>query len=269
MAYRRRARTDYIVWHCSATRPNHNVTAAEIDGWHKRQGWPGIAYAKFIRRDGTVEDGADINACAYHAGGHWNNISVGIAYAGGVSQNDYRIPEDNRTPAQTAALIAETRKMLAMFPGAKVIGHNAVAQKACPSFDWIKVCKEYNLPYADLRKPKKSAAAMFFGGVGAAGANEAPDSPTRTGLLDNFDPEVALAPVTNFLSPVISTATTGWFVTAAKIGLGAIAVAGAAFAAYRTYRLIERALSARNAPEPLLETVPDYVPDDVNNQPGT
>lgn len=247
MGYFRRARTDYIVWHCSATRPNHNVTAAEIDGWHKRQGWPGIAYAKFIRRDGTVENGADINACAYHAGGHWNNISVGICYAGGVNQNDWRIPEDNLNPAQEAALIRETREMLKRWPNAKVIGHNAVAQKACPSFDWIKMCKKHGLPYEDLRNPKRSITKITASAIGAAGANEMPDSPTRTGLLDNFDPQLVLAPVSNTLSSFAGPEAVGYLATAAKFGLAAISITIAAFTIYRTFKMISKWNSARKA----------------------
>ena len=248
MGYYKRARTDYIVWHCSATRPNHDVTAKEIDGWHKRQGWPGIAYAWFIRRDGTLEKGADEDACAYHAGGHWNNISLGICYAGGVNQQNWTQPEDNLNAAQEATLIAKTRELLAKYPGAKVIGHNAVAQKACPSFDWIAKCKKYDLPYADLRKPKRSAIATLVSGTGAAAANELPSSPTRTGLLDGIDPQTALAPVTNILTEAVGPGASGLIPTVAKFGLAAIAIVTAAFAIYRVVSTFRKWQEARNAP---------------------
>ena len=48
-----RKATDYIVIHCSATRPSQDIDAKEIDRWHRSRGWLKIGYHKVLKRDGT------------------------------------------------------------------------------------------------------------------------------------------------------------------------------------------------------------------------
>lgn len=50
-------------------------------------------------------------------------------------------PKDTRTPAQLKAMGAYVKDFHRRFPGVRIIGHNEVAAKACPSFDvqkWLK-----------------------------------------------------------------------------------------------------------------------------------
>ena len=47
-----------IIIHCSAVRPDQTSSAAQIDTWHRQQGWKlGIGYHYVIRRDGEIEPG--------------------------------------------------------------------------------------------------------------------------------------------------------------------------------------------------------------------
>jgi N-acetylmuramoyl-L-alanine amidase len=137
-----RKSTDYLVIHCAATRPSQNIGAKDIDRWHRAQGWLCIGYAKVIRRDGTIENGRDENVPGAHVGGH-NHNSVGVCMAGGVSEHDVNVPENNFTPAQFASLEKVLREWLKKWPNAKVLGHKDFPKvaKACPSFEAIAWAK--------------------------------------------------------------------------------------------------------------------------------
>lgn len=146
MAYksntRKRASTDYLVVHCAATKPSADIGAADIDRWHRKQGWACIGYHFVIRRDGTVEEGRELDVIGAHVSGH-NENSVGICLAGGVSEKDVNVAENNFTPAQFASLKKLLADLRAKYPKAVIQGHRDFpgVAKACPSFDakgWAK-----------------------------------------------------------------------------------------------------------------------------------
>ncbi len=127
---------DTIILHCSATPPDMDIGAAEIDIWHKGRGWKRIGYHFVIRRNGTVERGRPLAQIGAHVEGH-NRRTIGICLVGGVRDHGAHPPaENNFTPAQWAALRALVVDLLGHFPKAGVIGHHDVEpHKACPSFD--------------------------------------------------------------------------------------------------------------------------------------
>lgn len=127
-----RKETKLIIVHCAATPPNMDIGRKEINEWHVNKGWSGIGYHFVIRRNGKVEIGRAIEEIGAHAEGY-NSVSVGVCLVGGV--NDKNIPEANFTPAQWAALTDLLKKLKGKYPKAKIIGHNEVAKKACPSFN--------------------------------------------------------------------------------------------------------------------------------------
>lgn len=122
-----------IIIHCTATPRGRDVTAADVDRWHRAAGMDGIGYHYLVRLDGTVERGRPLWRAGAHCRGH-NAASVGVAYAGGV-EADGVTPADTRTPAQRAALAALVERLRGRFPGAGVWGHRDFARKACPCFD--------------------------------------------------------------------------------------------------------------------------------------
>src|SRR3546814_19322645 len=95
-----------IVVHCSATREGQPHTAADIDRWHRAQGWNGIGYHWVVRLDGTVEIGRPQPIAGSHVKGH-NAPSIGVVYVGGLAANGVT-PQDNRQPA--TKLRREARK---------------------------------------------------------------------------------------------------------------------------------------------------------------
>jgi len=145
----------YIVIHYTATPVERDFTAADIDAMHKRRGWRGIGYHKYIRKSGLVEDGRPLRERGAHVKGH-NHHSVGICYEGGVFQDDPNTGRDTRTAAQRESMERVIRDMLARYPGAKVVGHRDMpgAATQCPGFDveawWADVQRKRDTRHAGL-----------------------------------------------------------------------------------------------------------------------
>jgi N-acetylmuramoyl-L-alanine amidase len=136
-----RASTDYLVVHCSAT-GNQKVTAADIDRWHRKQGWVCLGYHFVIQRDGTLEEGRKEEAIGAHVAGH-NHNSIGICMVGGVDANDPTKAKNNFTEEQFKTLELLLKHLKAKYPKAVIQGHRDFpnVKKACPSFsvaDWLK-----------------------------------------------------------------------------------------------------------------------------------
>ena len=136
-----RKKTDYIVLHCSATRPSQDIDAKEIDRWHRARGWLKIGYSFVITRGGKQEIGRELNEIGAHAKGY-NHKSVGICLVGGVTEDDHTKPENNFTPVQWETLDKLLRKLTDKFPKATIIGHNQISKKDCPSFDVQEYLKD-------------------------------------------------------------------------------------------------------------------------------
>jgi len=130
---------DLLVVHCADTYASMDIGRNEIDTWHRERGWIGIGYHYVIRRDGTIEKGRPDQTAGAHVEGH-NYNSLGICMVGGKGANN--APADNFTPEQYEGLKELISKLLAVYPEAKVVGHNDLnPHKACPCFsvkDWLK-----------------------------------------------------------------------------------------------------------------------------------
>lgn len=147
----------HIVVHYSATYPDQNTTAADIDQMHRASGWAGIGYHYFIRRDGMVERGRPETELGAHVGAQ-NTGKIGICWAGGLDRAtgpDHGV--NNMTREQEKSLIALIWDILTRHPGAEVVGHLDLAATQCPGFDvrtwWAGVS-------AAPVKPKPTAAII-------------------------------------------------------------------------------------------------------------
>lgn len=136
----------YLVIHCTATPEGREVSADEIRRWHTSpvsaggRGWKQVGYTDLIHLNGSVERLVANNEDAWvddweitNGAKGYNSVSRHVVYAGGTS--DGKTPKDTRTPAQKAALEKYVKDFHAAHPKVKIIGHNQVAAKACPSFD--------------------------------------------------------------------------------------------------------------------------------------
>lgn len=121
-----------IILHCSATREGQEFDINDIRRWHvEENGWEDVGYHYFIKLDGTVQPGRDIEKIGAHCKGH-NRNSIGICYCGGVDVNGN--PKDTRTIKQIASMHILLKQLKEQFPDATVHCHNEFANKACPSF---------------------------------------------------------------------------------------------------------------------------------------
>lgn len=143
----------YLVIHCTATREGREVSAAEIRRWHTSpvsaggRGWKQVGYTDLVHLNGSVERLVANNEDAWvddweitNGAKGYNSVSRHVVYAGGVAA-DGKTAKDTRTTAQKAALEKYVKDFHAAHPKVKIIGHNQVAAKACPSFDvqaWLR-----------------------------------------------------------------------------------------------------------------------------------
>lgn len=142
----------YLIIHCTATPAGREITSAQIREWHtapapRGRGWKQVGYTDMIHLDGKIErltknneddvvDGWEITNGAVG----YNSKSRHIVYVGGV-EKDGKTQADTRTPAQLTALADYVKDFNKRFPDVKIIGHNEVSAKACPSFNvqnWLK-----------------------------------------------------------------------------------------------------------------------------------
>ncbi len=139
------AKLQYLVIHCTATPEGREVSAADIRRWHTSpapvgRGWKQVGYTDLFHLDGCVErlvaNNEDANVDPWeitNGATGYNSISRHIVYAGGCDAG--MKPKDTRTAAQKEALRKYVLDFHARHPAVKIVGHNQLAAKACPSFD--------------------------------------------------------------------------------------------------------------------------------------
>jgi len=142
----------YLVIHCTATPEYREISSADIRRWHTSpaskggRGWKQVGYTDMIHLDGTVERLVENNEDGWvdsweitNGVAGYNSVSRHLVYVGGVDANGK--PKDTRTMQQKVALGNYVLKFARQHPQTKIVGHNMLANKACPSFDveqWLK-----------------------------------------------------------------------------------------------------------------------------------
>lgn len=141
------AKLQYLVIHCTATPEGREVSAADIRRWHTSpapagRGWKQVGYTDLFHLDGRVErlvaNNEDANVDPWeitNGAAGYNSVSRHVVYAGGCDAG--MKPKDTRTAAQKEALRKYVLDFHARHPAVKIVGHNQLAAKACPSFDVV------------------------------------------------------------------------------------------------------------------------------------
>lgn len=122
--FAQRNRTDYITLHHAEA---VKCTPADIHSWHLSNGWTGIGYHFFVRKDGTIYRGRPLNVVGAHVSG-MNNCSIGIC-----AEGDYHSKNKTMPQAQFNAIV-ELCKYLKTnyYPNAKIVGHREIGSSNCP-----------------------------------------------------------------------------------------------------------------------------------------
>ena len=117
-----RASTKYIVLHHAEA---SNCSVYDIDSWHKANGWSGIGYHFFVRKNGEVYRGRPLNSLGAHVTG-MNNCSLGIC-----AEGSYMKETMPRTQKKAIAELIEYLKSN-YYPEAEIVGHREIGSSDCP-----------------------------------------------------------------------------------------------------------------------------------------
>lgn len=121
-----------------------NCTIYDIHSWHLANGWIGIGYHFFIRKDGSVYRGRPEGAQGSHCPKH-NSISLGVCFEG-----DFM--EEVQTQAQTDAFNELVKYIRAKYGELPIYGHKDLYSTSCPGdnfpldqFKNVQVNKTYKV----------------------------------------------------------------------------------------------------------------------------
>ncbi len=122
-------RITHAVVHCAATQPTASVSSI-LNYWKNVLKWKNPGYHILIGQKGfTVL--ANFNEVTNGAVGY-NGNGVHISYIGGIDKAGK--PLDTRNDLQKRLIQVCLEELKKKIPTLRVIGHNEVAAKACPSF---------------------------------------------------------------------------------------------------------------------------------------
>ena len=121
-----RATTEYIALHHAEA---SKCSVYDIDSWHKSNGWSGIGYHFFVRKDGSIYRGRPINKMGAHVSG-MNNRSIGICAEGSYMKETM--------PYVQKKAICELLVYLKdnFYPNAKIVGHREIGDSNCPGTNY-------------------------------------------------------------------------------------------------------------------------------------
>ena len=130
--FRKPARTvSRVFLHCSSSDHLHHDDVAVIRDWHLKRGFDDVGYHFFITFDGRVQPGRSLEKNPAAQAGH-NTASIAICLAGGQNGQGGAF-----TRAQFDALRDLCASINAAYEGSVTFhGHQEVANRACPVFDY-------------------------------------------------------------------------------------------------------------------------------------
>ena len=140
----KRALTDTVAIHCSATPPTMDIGVEKIRDWHvKENGWSDVGYHFIITRNGIVQPARPEEMQGAHAP-KVNHRSIGVCMIGGSDTNgDW---SNNFTDEQWVTLKSLLLNLTKKYEIKKIIGHYQVDdKKECPSFKVPEYLEENDL----------------------------------------------------------------------------------------------------------------------------
>lgn len=133
-ALTKRKSTKYIILHHRAG----NGDVQSIHQGHLANGWSGIGYHFYVRKDGSVYSGRPINTSGAHTT-NYNSVSVGVCFEGNFETEKMK-------DVQIKAGQELISYLKSKYPDAKVQKHRDFNATACPG---------KNFPFDEITNPKK------------------------------------------------------------------------------------------------------------------
>ena len=146
--FTRRSKTDKVILHHAEA---SSATVWDINAWHLDNGWVGIGYHYYIRKDGSIYRGRPEWAVGAHAVGH-NDRSIGICCEGAYMT-------ETMPAAQLASLKALLRDIMGRYGTLALKRHRDVNSTSCPGdkFPWAEA-QRYMIEEDDEVVQKKTVA---------------------------------------------------------------------------------------------------------------
>lgn len=120
---KKRSKTEKIILHHSGVTVSQSVET--IHGYHKNSnGWAGIGYHYYIRKDGNVYVGRSDDTVGAHATDN-NTNSIGVCFEG-----NFEVETMNDTQKRAGQELVSHLK--AKYNISKIEKHNDVAKTSCP-----------------------------------------------------------------------------------------------------------------------------------------
>ena len=137
---------EIILHHAEAS----NCSLEDIHSWHKNQGWAGIGYHYFIRKDGKIYKGRPDNAVGSHCLGH-NKDTLGICFEG--AYNEETMPQ-----AQIQAGRELISYLKAKYNISSVKRHKDLNNTDCPgaNFPFAEIINNSNVSSKPINKSNSS-----------------------------------------------------------------------------------------------------------------
>ena len=117
----KRSSTKYIILHHRAG----NGDVQSIHRIHLSNGWSGIGYHFYVRKDGSIYTGRPIDTVGAHCTG-FNSQSVGVCFEG-----DYE-KESTMPQTQVSAGAELISYLMQLYPGAEIKAHRDFMATSCP-----------------------------------------------------------------------------------------------------------------------------------------
>ena len=127
----KREMTKYIILHHRAG----NGTVESIHAQHLTQGWTGIGYHFYVRKDGSVYKGRPVETVGAHCT-NYNTVSVGVCFEGNFDN-------EKMSAAQLKAGQELVSYLKSLYPSAEVKRHKDFGGTACPG---------KNFPFEKIKK---------------------------------------------------------------------------------------------------------------------
>ena len=170
----------YLVLHHAAG----NGSVEVIHAYHRdTNGWAGIAYHLYVRKDGKVYAGRPMD----RQGGHclnYNGVSIGICFEGNFET-------ETMSETQMAGGVEAITYAMGYYPGMMVVGHRELGATDCPGKNFpLDYFKHYD--EAPDVKEDEGTAVDYYGKVTASALNCRTAPSTKTGAIVSSYPNGAV-----------------------------------------------------------------------------